>query len=85
MKFTDKNEKELRNGDIIDIHQTVNGQNLFVVISIQPLDIRYAHDLNYKFQYNQEELLKPCRYSGEVEFEILDNVSNLIFKNYCKV
>ena len=32
--YFDENGKELKNGDIIDIHQTVNGQNEFVVMGI---------------------------------------------------
>ena len=77
----DKNDKELKNGDIIDIHQTVNGQNIFVVLNINPLDIRYGHDLNYKYQYDKEQLLEPCEFNGEVDWEIINNIYNLISKN----
>jgi hypothetical protein len=78
MKRLDKNEREVKNGDIINLHQTVNGQNLFVVMNIEPLDIRYAHDLNYKYQYDQEDLFKPCKYTGETEYEIIANIYDLI-------
>lgn len=74
----DKNDQEVKNGDIINLHQTVNGQNLFIVLNTDPLDIRYAHDLNYKYQYNQEELFAPCKYSGDVEFEIVSNIYKLM-------
>jgi len=30
----DLNERQLKNGDVIDLHQTVNGQNLFVVFTL---------------------------------------------------
>jgi len=78
MKRIDKNEKEVKNGDIINLHQTVNGQNLFIVLNVSPLDIRYAHDLNYKYQYDKEDLFKPCQFTGETEFEIINNIYNLI-------
>lgn len=70
----DVNGFELKTGDVIDLHQTVNGENKFVILNTEPLDVRYAHDLNYKYQYDQEELFKPCEYSGETEFEIIDNI-----------
>lgn len=84
MKITDKNNKELNIGDIFDLHQTVNGENLFVVFCLEPLDIRYAFDLNYKYQYDLNELFEPCRYSGEVYFEIVGNIYSLIkpLRNY---
>lgn len=78
MKILDKNNKELNIGDIIDLHQTVNGENLFVVFNLEPLDIRYAFDLNYKYQYCLKELFEPCRYSGEVDFEVVGNIFNFI-------
>lgn len=74
MRILDKNDKEVKNGDIIDLHQTVNGQNLFVVMSLEPLDIRYAHDLNCKYQYDQDEIFRPCKYSGTVEYEMVANI-----------
>ena len=74
MKRLDKNEREVKNGDVIDLHQTVNGQNLFVVFTVEPLDIRYAHDVTRKYEYDKEELFKPCKYSGEVEYEIVSNL-----------
>jgi hypothetical protein len=74
MKILDINEKELTNGDIIDLHQTVNGENLFVVLDVEKLDVRYGFDLNYKYQYDSEELFKPSRFTGEVDFEIVGNV-----------
>lgn len=72
MKHYDREGIELKDGDVIDLHQTVNGHNLFKIISLNPLDIRYNFDLTYKYQYDKEDLLKPCRYSGETEFEIID-------------
>ena len=74
----DKNDVLIKNGDIIDIHQIVNGCNIFIILSVNPLDIRYGFDLSYRYQYDQEELLKRCQYSGDVEFEIIGNVNDMI-------
>lgn len=66
----DKNDVAIFDGCIIDLHQTVNGCNLFYIKTALPLDIRYEHDHERKYEYDKEDLLKPCRYSGEVDFEI---------------
>lgn len=70
----DKNGKELTIGSIIDIHQTVNGENLFVIWNLEKLDIRYKSNLEYKYEYDPIDLLKPDRFTGEVEFEIIGNL-----------
>jgi hypothetical protein len=70
----DLNEKELKPGDIIDIHQTVNGQHLFVVIDPFILDIRYHMDINMKYEYDKEELLKPDKFTGDTTYEIVGNI-----------
>jgi len=75
--MTDKNGKELKDGDIIDIHQTVNGRNMFVVMNINPLDIRYAFDLSYYYEYDREELLDArIPYDCEPTFEIVGNIND---------
>jgi len=71
----DCNNISLKNGDIIDLHQTVNGQNLFVVLNIASLDIRYFDNLDRKYEYDKESLLSTHPYSfGEVEWEIVGNI-----------
>ena len=70
----DINDKLLSPGDVIDIHQTVNGQNLFVIACLEPLDIRYQYDMSREYEYDKNDLLKPCRYSGEVEFSIHSHI-----------
>jgi hypothetical protein len=70
----DLNERQLKNGDVIDLHQTVNGQNLFVVFTLEPLDIRYAHDLTRKYEYDKFEMLAPSKFLGYVEWEIVNNI-----------
>ncbi len=68
MTYTDINDNVLKDGDVIDINQTVNGQSTFVVISIEPLDIRYEYSLQYKYEYDKEDLLNT-------EFEIINNIN----------
>lgn len=72
----DKNGIELKDGDVIDIHQTVNGHNLFIVLTVEPLVIVYAYDPFCKYEYNKEELLAPI-YDGSVEWEIVNNVEGV--------
>lgn len=74
MERFDINKRKLKNGDVIDLHQTVNGQKLFVVFKVEPLDIRYAHDVTRKYEYDKEEMLAPSKYTGEVEWEIVNNL-----------
>lgn len=74
----DKNEKVLCNGDIINLHQTVNGQNLFVVLNVLDLDIKYAHDLTRPYEYDKEDLLAVSSILGYPEWEIIGNIYNLI-------
>lgn len=74
MKLRDINDREVKNGDVIDLHQTVNGQNLFIVFKTEPLDIRYANEITREYEYDKEELFKPCKYSGEVKYEIVSNI-----------
>lgn len=78
MSYIDKNGKELKEGDIINLHQTVNGQHIFVVLEISPLDIRYGHNLTYLYQYDKDELLKVDPVTCEVEWEIIDNIYKLM-------
>ncbi|MCB0381685.1 MAG: hypothetical protein KDD24_10540 [Flavobacteriales bacterium] len=81
MKYLDTNQKELKKGDIINLHQTVNGQNMFVVLNTEPLDIRYAHDLQLVYEYDKEDMLSPSRFTGEVDWEIVNNIYQFIFVN----
>lgn len=69
--MTDINGVVLKNGDIIDIHQTVNGQNEFVVINTNPLDVRYNHDRLREYEYDMNDLLSISDGEG---FEIIGNI-----------
>jgi hypothetical protein len=74
MQHIDRNDKTLRVGDVIDIHQTVNGQNLFIVMSLDPMDIWYVNGIGRRYEYDLIELLTPCKYSGEASFTIVRNI-----------
>ena len=76
----DKKGVEITKGSIVDIHQTVNGQSLFVVLEVEPLDIVYRYDLNTKYEYDKQELLDMHTDLKEVEvvgniYDLLDTVS----------
>jgi len=48
--ITDKNDIEIVNGDIIDIHQTVNGQNLFIVYIVDgKYEATYLDGRSYEY------------------------------------
>jgi len=70
----DINDVQLKNGDIIDIHQTVNGQSKFVVfISSDIINARY-YEINMFYEYSILGLLEYERYDKEIE--IIGNISN---------
>jgi hypothetical protein len=70
-EYQDKNGTLLMPGDVIDIGQTVNGQSEFYVNNVDPIDIRYNYDKTRKYEYDQEEILRACRFTGYAEFVIL--------------
>lgn len=75
MKRLDRNDKELKNGDTIDIHQTVNGCSKFLVLDCsENLDIEYYEDwaMGRKYEYDKKELLDD--WNGESEFTIIGNI-----------
>ena len=52
----------------------MNGENIFVLLSLENSDLRYATDLEYKYQYDFNNLLSPDISNGEVDFEIIGNI-----------
>ena len=60
--------------DIIDLHQTVNGQNKFMVRSLIPLVLVYWEDRKRVYEYNAFELLLPDKYDSISSFEIVGNI-----------
>ena len=81
MKILDKNGNQLENGSIINIRQTVNGENIFVMIDLEKMDLRYGFDLSYEYQYAVSDLLAPNHFNGEIEWEIVGNLNTNI-NNY---
>ena len=79
--FLDKNGIELQSGSVINIHQTVNGENLFVMLDIQKLDLRYGFNLAYEYQYAVTDLLSPNHFNGDIEWEIVGSLNTAI-ENY---
>lgn len=76
----DKNFKTLKNGDIIDLHQTVNGQSKFVMLDVEKLHMVYAYDPNEVYEYDVKSTLEPSKLTGEIEWEIIGNIYELVTK-----
>ena len=78
--YKDKNDNNISVGSVIDLHQTVNGENIFIIWSIDPLEVRYRFDTSVQYEYDVNELLKPSQFTGETEFEIVGNYNTKITK-----
>lgn len=71
----DKNNKEIFEGDIIDIHQTVNGQNLFIITMNENNEIVPTYLWGRKYEYNVEELLEVnLSWHEDKEIEVVGNI-----------
>lgn len=79
--FLDKNGIEAQNGSVINIHQTVNGENIFVMLDIQKLDLRYGFNLAYEYQYDVIDLLAPNSLNGDIDWVIVGSLNTAI-ENY---
>jgi uncharacterized phage protein (TIGR01671 family) len=73
----DKNGIKVFEGDIIDIHQTVNGCSEFALLScIGGYDVRYYYDNKYQheYEYSIYELLDIGIDDSEKEIEVIGNI-----------
>ena len=75
--YYDLNNNILEDGDIIKYVSTINGQDEFVVVTLNPLDIRYRYDINRKYEYSKEDLLAFDQFYGDSNFEIIGNINNI--------
>lgn len=71
--YLDKHGDEIRNYHIIDIHQTVNGENQFIVADIESGDIRYFRNPDLQYEYSVHELLSSpaIPFDDETDIEIV--------------
>lgn len=63
-------KNEIHKGSIIDINQTVNGYRVFVVLSVEPLDVRYGYDLTRPYEYSLKELMEDINVIGNIYDDI---------------
>jgi len=78
IEYIDKNDVKLKSGDIINIHQTVNGENIFVMLDLKELDLRYGCEISYLYQYDVNSLLSPSDINGDIEWDIIGNINAFI-------
>jgi len=71
MKYLDETGREIQNGDIFDIGQTVNGTSKFVILKKNDdVEIRYlSHDgsLGPKYEYDQPTIMKAIENVDDME------------------
>lgn len=71
-KYLDKHNKEIQNGDIIEIPQTVNGENQFIIADVKAGDVRYFRNPDIRYEYDVHELLSyQSPFSDETDIEII--------------
>lgn len=76
-EFINAHYTKIKIGDIFNIHQTVNGCSKFILVSLDPIDIRYIFDFSYKYEYDLKELLDI------EELEVMGNID--VYLNFLKL
>lgn len=79
-KYHDKNGVLIKNGDIIDINQTVNGENIFIIVDLNTQNVRYFRNPELRYEYDVDELL-TCDPAG-LDIEIIGNIDLNRLKNH---
>lgn len=74
----DRSGIKVKKGSVININQTVNGFNIFVVLELTPIDIRYGNNLARKYEYDQQDLLAKDKYTGETDFDVIGNIYDFL-------
>ena len=73
----DTNDRKMYEGDIIDLYQTVNGCNLFI-IKWHKLGwtVEYCCKMTNPrlYEYDINDLFAPCEYSGEVDYKVIGDI-----------
>lgn len=76
--LNDKNGKKIFEGDIIDIHQTVNGYNQFIIIydnykfTVEYFNEKTKRRTHRLYEYDLDELFEVNEY--EKEIEVISNI-----------
>lgn len=63
----------IKKGDIIKTDTTINGHDTFVVVSLDPLHIKY-HATERTYEYDMLDLISVNRFTGEYDFEVIGNI-----------
>lgn len=77
--YTDKNGKSIVIGDVIDLHQTVNGCSEFVVVKTDTgWTLAYYSEgaVGRLYEYSVLDALRPCVYSDEVDYEVVHHIAS---------